>query len=74
MQGGEITRLDSGCTIIGAFETLPDIKMGEVKLKHPGTIFACTDGLTDVTNEMGAFYDDPHIEEILYNPDHSCLS
>ena len=70
MQGGEITRLDSGCTIIGAFETLPDIKMGEVKLKHPGTIFACTDGLTDVTNEMGAFYDDPHIEEILYNSDH----
>ncbi|MEO5905484.1 MAG: SpoIIE family protein phosphatase, partial [Saprospiraceae bacterium] len=52
VQGGEITRLESGCTIIGAFETLPEIKMGEVRLTHAGTIFACTDGLTDVMNEF----------------------
>ncbi len=32
IQNGQITRLESGCTIIGAFETLPEIHMGEVKL------------------------------------------
>jgi sigma-B regulation protein RsbU (phosphoserine phosphatase) len=70
IQNGEIIRLESGCTIIGAFETLPDITMGEVKLKHPGTIFACTDGLSDVTNERGSYYDDDLMEDILKGADH----
>lgn len=65
IQNGKITRLESGCTIIGAFETLPEIRMGEVALTHPGTIFACTDGLTDVTNDAGAFFDDDEIGAVL---------
>ena len=65
IQDGQITRLESGCTIIGAFETLPNITMGEVSLTHPGTIFACTDGLTDVTNELGVYFDDPYIGAVL---------
>lgn len=65
IQNNEITRLESGCTIIGAFETLPDIQMGQVKLKHPGLIYACTDGLTDVTNDDGVYFDDGHISSIL---------
>ena len=39
--------------------------MGEVKLEYPGVIFACTDGLTDVTNEMGAYFDDARIGNVL---------
>ena len=69
MQNGTITRLESGCTIIGAFETLPELHMGEVKLHHPGIIFACTDGLTDVTNDEGVYFDDAHINHILQNAD-----
>lgn len=69
MQNGTITRLESGCTIIGAFETLPELHMGEVKLHHPGIIFACTDGLTDVTNDDGVYFDDTHINRILQNAD-----
>ena len=70
IQNGEITRLETGCTIIGAFDTLPEIKMGEVKLEHPGTIFACTDGLTDITNEMGAYFDDSLIGNVLQGSEH----
>ena len=70
LQNGQITRLETGCTIIGAFDTLPEIKMGEVKLEHPGTIFACTDGLTDITNEMGAYFDDIHISNVLQGSEH----
>ncbi|MEP6795655.1 MAG: PP2C family protein-serine/threonine phosphatase [Saprospiraceae bacterium] len=69
IQNGEITRLESGCTIIGAFETLPEIQMGEVSLTHPGMIFACTDGLTDVQNDLGEYFADEHISTIIQNAD-----
>lgn len=61
MQNGKITRLESGCTIIGAFETLPEIRMGQVALTHPGMIFACTDGLTDIVNDLEQYFDDDHL-------------
>lgn len=69
IQNGKISRLESGCTIIGAFETLPEIHMGEVNLTHPGTLFACTDGVTDVVNKLGQFYDDDHLTAVLQNAD-----
>jgi phosphoserine phosphatase RsbU/P len=69
VQNGKITRLESGCTIIGAFENLPEIHMGEVKLTHPGTLFACTDGLTDVVNELEQYFDDIHLTRILERAD-----
>lgn len=65
IQGDTITRLESGCTIIGAFETLPDIHMGVVELTQPGTIFACTDGLTDIMNDLDQYFEDGRIEDIL---------
>jgi len=68
-QNGKTTRLEKGCTIIGAFETLPEIHMGEEKLTHPGTIFACTDGLTDVINMNNEFFDDDHIAAIIDEAD-----
>ncbi len=67
IQNNIITRLESGCTIIGAFETLPEIHMGEVKLTHPGTLFACTDGLTDIVNDMDQYFDDTHLTSLLQN-------
>ena len=69
IQNGKVTRLESGCTIIGAFETLPEIHMGEVKLTHPGTLFACTDGLTDVVNELEQYFDDTQLSTILDGAD-----
>lgn len=69
IQDGKITRLESGCTIIGAFDKLPEIHMGEVKLTHPGTIFACTDGLTDVLNNLDEYFDDDHLLAILEGSD-----
>ncbi|HJW28492.1 MAG TPA: PP2C family protein-serine/threonine phosphatase [Saprospiraceae bacterium] len=69
VQNGKISRLESGCTIIGAFESLPEIHMGVAKLTHSGTIFACTDGLTDVTNESNEYFDDAHIAEIIDRAD-----
>lgn len=69
IQDGKITRLESGCTIIGAFENLPQISSGTVKLTHPGTIFACTDGLTDVMNDLEEYFEDEHILSVLEQAD-----
>src|SRR5690606_30662910 len=66
---GEIARLEAGCTIIGAFDNLPEIEMGEVDLGPTGTIFACTDGLIDVENELGFYFDDHQLSTVLQQAD-----
>ncbi len=57
----EIIRLDRGCTVIGAFQSLPFIEMGEITLTGEGIILSFTDGLTDLQNEAGDYFDDDEI-------------
>lgn len=64
-QRGEVVRLDMGCTIIGAFENLPGIELGKVSLAESGTIFACTDGVVDVQNDIGDYFDDVIISKMI---------
>ncbi len=61
----EIKRLDSGCTILGAFEQLPTIQMGTEKLDHDGMVFTFTDGLTDLKNDEGEYFEEDQIERVL---------
>lgn len=66
LQRGEMKRLEAGCTIIGAFDSLPAIEMGEVALAPEGGIlFACTDGLIDVENDLGLYFDDQQLSGVL---------
>ncbi len=43
--------LDKGTTILGMFDELPSIKMGQVPIVEDTAIICFTDGLTDVVNE-----------------------
>ncbi|MFN0276081.1 MAG: GAF domain-containing SpoIIE family protein phosphatase [Chitinophagales bacterium] len=43
--------LDTGCTILGMFEKLPAVKLGQIPVVDDTTIIAYTDGLTDLVNE-----------------------
>jgi sigma-B regulation protein RsbU (phosphoserine phosphatase) len=43
--------LDTGCTILGMFEKLPVVKLGQIPVVDDTTIIAYTDGLTDLVNE-----------------------
>ena len=62
-QGGKIRRLDRGCTVIGAFEKLPDINEEIVPL-HQGDLIMCfTDGLADLRNAEGELFEDKGIED-----------
>ncbi|MBT8253436.1 MAG: PP2C family protein-serine/threonine phosphatase [Bacteroidia bacterium] len=62
---GKIVRLDKGCTVIGAFEKLPDIKEECIDLKGETVVLSFTDGLTDLKNTSGDYFGDLKIEENL---------
>ena len=62
---GVITRLDKGCTVIGAFEKLPEIEETELKLDHEALILTFTDGLADLQNEKGDYFDDNKTENFV---------
>jgi sigma-B regulation protein RsbU (phosphoserine phosphatase) len=68
-QDNKISRLDKGCTVIGAFERLPEIKEDIIKLEDDALIMCFTDGLADLQNQNGEFFDDIKIESFV--ADHS---
>jgi sigma-B regulation protein RsbU (phosphoserine phosphatase) len=58
ISGGKIHYLKKGCTILGAFNKLPEIELGEVYLEEDAFFLLYTDGLTDLRNEEGEFFDE----------------
>lgn len=61
LSGGKISRLDKGCTVIGAFEKLPSIEEDVVQLEEDSMIVSFTDGLPDLRNLEGEYFDDEKI-------------
>lgn len=53
---GDLLKLDIGCTIIGAFDTLPKISVGEIILDKNAILLAYTDGLTELENDNGEMF------------------
>ncbi len=62
-QSGKIRRLSSGCTVIGAFEKLPEIQEEIVPLEEGALIMSFTDGLADLRDEEGNLFEDKGIED-----------
>jgi sigma-B regulation protein RsbU (phosphoserine phosphatase) len=58
---GEVHFLNKGCTILGSFQELPKVEIGSMDVNWDALILAYTDGLTDITNEEGAFIDEQSI-------------
>lgn len=54
---GKEQRLTSGCSVIGAFEKLPEIKEGVLDLKKDDLLVCFTDGLADLRNPVGAYFE-----------------
>lgn len=59
---GELIQLDKGCTILGAFDEIVELEVGTIILEDDALIILYTDGLTDIQNDQGVFFD----EEELY--------
>lgn len=62
---GEVRRLDQGCTFIGAFEKLPYITEEVIELQGETLILSFTDGLAELQDETGAYFDDDKIEQFV---------
>ncbi len=54
---GELQLLQKGCTILGAFDKLPFINQTTLELQPNTTIITYTDGLTDLENEEGEYFE-----------------
>ena len=67
---GKIQRLDKGCTILGAFEKIPETEFGEIFLEDDALFLLYTDGLTDLQNENGDYFDDQHVADFIRKNPH----
>ena len=56
LHGNQVEHLKKGCTILGSFPKLPKIEIGERVLDEEAMILTYTDGLTDLTNNAGAYF------------------
>ena len=61
-QNGEVRRLTSGCTVIGAFDKLPEINEEIIEIDEGSLIMCFTDGLADLENTDGQYFEDEGIE------------
>jgi sigma-B regulation protein RsbU (phosphoserine phosphatase) len=61
LSGGDVNLLKTGSSVIGAFEKLPSIQEETIKIKDDTLLFCFTDGLIDLKNEAGDYYDDDRL-------------
>lgn len=52
-----VFRLRKGCTILGIFDDLPVIEVGELTIEGEALLMLFTDGLIDIKNKDGEFLD-----------------
>jgi sigma-B regulation protein RsbU (phosphoserine phosphatase) len=57
-----VKHLSEGTTLIGMFEDLPHIKVGEIYLEEESTLLLYTDGLSDTVNEKDEYFGNAEIE------------
>lgn len=57
VKDGEIFLMKKGCTILGIFDELPVIEVGELTIENEALMMLFTDGLIDIKNKKGDFLD-----------------
>ena len=62
---GKVEKLDLGTTVIGAFDELPFCESGEHDLQSGDLILSFTDGLIDLMDEDGIYFEDDRIESFI---------
>jgi len=63
---GQMQELKTGSTVIGAFEKLPFINEEKIKLAPNAFLFCFTDGLVDIQNEAGEYFEEDKLKEFIY--------
>lgn len=65
VNGSEIRELKTGSTVIGAFDKLPFIEEERIELKSDALLFCFTDGLADIQNNEGVYFEETKIKEFV---------
>jgi len=65
INNGEISELRTGTTVIGAFDKLPTINEEEIKLSANALLFCFTDGLADIQNAEGVYFEETKVREFV---------
>ncbi len=60
-EDGSLVRLDKGCTVIGAFEKLPEISEETITLEKGALLVAFTDGLAELKSEAGIYFEEKQL-------------
>jgi phosphoserine phosphatase RsbU/P len=55
---GKLELLKKGCTILGYMRKLPKLEIGEMYLEEETFLVMFTDGITDIKNPNGIYFDD----------------
>jgi phosphoserine phosphatase RsbU/P len=55
---GKVELLKKGCTILGYMRKLPKLEIGEMYLEDETLLVMFTDGITDIKNPNGTYFDD----------------
>ncbi len=66
----KIVHLDKGCTILGYFDEIPEIEVGEIYINDETLILTYTDGLTDQTNNEEVIFDIELLEDYVQDNAH----
>ena len=64
---GKTVLLRKGCTIIGAFEEIKEIQEGTLDLEKNSLLLSFTDGLTDLQNIKGKYFDEDRLQDFVKN-------
>jgi len=70
---GEVEELNSGCALLGIFDELPQIKIGEVYVKPGSLLFNYTDGLIEFENEDGLQFEVTQLSDFI-NANHDATA
>ncbi|MEM1323087.1 MAG: PP2C family protein-serine/threonine phosphatase [Bacteroidota bacterium] len=68
----QLYTLDIGSTILGSFKELPEVEIGRMNISEEAIILNFTDGLTDVQNGQGQYFDEQLLHQFIR--EHSTLS
>lgn len=62
---GQLSRLEAGCSFIGAFEKLDSIREETVELDKNAMVVCFTDGLPDLKNSQDDYFGDHQLEDFV---------
>lgn len=69
---GEMIRLDKGCTVIGAFEKLPEINEETLDFEKDAMLVSFTDGLAELKSESDTYFEEKQL--LSFIKDHRALN